>query len=321
MADLYPEIEPYEHGLLEVGESNLVYWETCGNPSGKPAVVVHGGPGSGCTPYFRRFFNPRDYRVVLFDHRNCGRSLPNAGDPATDLAANTTHHLIGDMELLRRRLGIERWLVLGGSWGSTLSLAYAETYPQRVTEMILFGVTTGRHSEIDWAFRGGLARFFPQQWDRLVEAVPAAYRGGDIVDAYHRWLSDPDPEARRRAAEEWCTWESATPDWPPKTGLAQRFKDPGFALAFSRIVTHYIRHNVWLKDGVLLENVGALSEIPGCLVNGRFDFQAPISNAWGLKRVWPRAEMVIVDDAGHGTPEIGRALVRATDRFASAGSR
>jgi len=318
---LYPEIEPYEHRLLEVGDGNLVYWETCGNPSGKPAVVVHGGPGSGCTPYFRRFFNPRDYRVVLFDQRNCGQSRPHASDPTTDLAANTTHHLIRDMELLRQRLEIERWLVVGGSWGSTLSLAYAETHPQRVTEMILFGVTTGRRSEIDWAFRGGLAKFFPEQWDRLVDALPPALRGGDIVDAYHRWLNDADPEARRRAAEEWCTWESATPDWPPKSGLAERFKDPAYALAFSRIVTHFIRHNVWLEDGILLEKAGAISNLDGFLVNGRFDFQAPLSNAWELKRVWPRAEMVIVDDAGHGTPEIGRALVRATDHFVSAEGR
>jgi proline iminopeptidase len=321
MIELYPVTEPYERGMLEVDDGNLVYWETSGNPSGKPAVVVHGGPGSGCTPYFRRFFNPRKYRVVLFDQRNCGRSRPHASNPATDLAANTTQHLVGDIELLRQRLDIERWLVLGGSWGSTLSLAYAETYPERVTEMILFGVTTGRHSEIDWAFRGGLARFFPEQWDRLVEAVPPAYHGGDIVDAYRLWLSDPDPEARRRAAEEWCTWESATPDWPPKTGLADRFKDPGFALAFSRIVTHYIRHNVWLEDGILIENASALRNIRGLLVNGRFDFQAPISNAWELKRVWPAAEMVIVDDAGHGTPEIGHALVRATDHFAAANGR
>jgi proline iminopeptidase len=319
LTDLYPEIQPYDHGLLDVGDSNLVYWETCGNPSGKPAVVVHGGPGSGCTPYFRRFFNPRDYRVVLFDQRNCGRSRPHASDPNIDLAANTTHHLIRDMELLRQRLEIERWLVVGGSWGSTLSLAYSETHPERATGLILFGVTTGRLSEIDWAFRGGLARFFPEQWDRLVEAVPPLHRSGDIVDAYHRWLSDPNPEARRRAAEEWCTWESATPDWPPKTGLAERFKDPDYAVAFSRIVTDYVRHNLWLEDRVLLESADALANVPGFLVNGRFDFQAPISNAWELKRVWPRAELVIVDDAGHGTPEIGRALVRATDHFA--GSR
>jgi proline iminopeptidase len=258
---------------------------------------------------------------VLFDQRNCGRSRPHASDPNIDLTANTTQHLISDMELLRQRLDIESWLVVGGSWGSTLSLAYSETHPDRVTGLIIFGVTTGRHSEIDWAFRGGLARFFPEQWDRLIGAVPHARRGGDIVDAYHRWLNDPDPEARRRAAEEWCTWESATPDWPPKGALAERFKDPAYALAFSRIVTHYIRHNLWLEDGILIEHAGAISHLPGFLVNGRFDFQAPLSNAWELKRAWPGAEMVIVDDAGHGTPEIGRALVEATDQFASAGGR
>jgi len=317
VTELYPELEPYEQGMLPVGDGNFVYWETCGNRSGKPAVVVHGGPGSGCTPYFRRFFNPRDYRAVLFDQRNCGRSRPHASDAATDLTTNTTHHLIADLEALRQHLHVDRWLVLGGSWGSTLSLAYAETYPERVSEMILFGVTTGRHSEIDWAFRGGLARFFPEQWDRLVDAVPSQYSGTDVVDAYHRWLNDPDPEARRRAAEASCTWESATPDWPPKTGLADRFQDPAYALAFSRIVTHYVRHGLFLKDGILLENASAIANIPGFLVNGRFDFQAPVSNAWELKRVWPRADIVVVDDAGHGTPAIGRALVRATDHFAS----
>jgi len=316
MSELYPEVEPYDRGMLDVGDGHLVYWETCGSPSGKPALVVHGGPGSGCSAYFRRLFNPSEYRVVLFDQRNCGRSRPHASDPTTDLASNTTHHLIADMELLRQRLGIERWLVLGGSWGSTLSLAYAESHPERVSELILFGVTTGRHSEIDWAFRGGLATFFPEQWDRLVSAVPPEHRGVDVVDAYHRLLNDADPEVRRRAAEEWCTWESATPDWPPRTGLAERFKDPAYALAFSRIVMHYMKHNLWLEDGILLEQAGALSNIPGFLVNGRFDFQAPIANAWELKRVWPRAGLVIVDDSGHGTDaRLSRELVRATDQF------
>jgi proline iminopeptidase len=316
VSELYTEVEPYDRGMLDVGDGNLVYWETCGNPSGKPALVVHGGPGSGCSPYFRRLFDPGKYRVVLFDQRNCGRSRPHASDPTTGLASNTTHHLINDIELLRRRLGIERWLVLGGSWGSTLSLAYAEAHPERVGELILFGVTTGRHSEIDWAFRGGLALFFPEQWDRLVSAVPLEDRGGDIVEAYDRLLNDGDPEVRRRAAEAWCTWESATPDWPPRTGLAERFKDPAYALAFSRIVTHYIKHNLWLEDRILLRQATALSNIPGFLVNGRFDFQAPIANVWELKRVWPQATVVIVDDSGHGIyARLSRELVRATDHF------
>lgn len=316
MTDLYPDIDPHDRGMLEVGDGNAVYWETCGNPHGKPAVVLHGGPGSGCSATFRRFFDPSAYRVVLFDQRNCGRSTPHASEPDADLSTNTTASLIADIELLRRHLDVHRWLVFGGSWGSTLALAYAEAHPARVTEMILFGVTTGRHTESDWTFRGGLARFFPEQWEDLLAAVPAAERHGDIVEAYRRLLNDPDQSVRRRAAEAWCLWESATPAWPPATGLAGRFEDPDYALAFARIVTHYVHHNAWLEDGILLRNADALAETPGILVNGRFDFQAPIANAWELNRVWSQAELVIVDDAGHATNAgLNRELVRATDRF------
>lgn len=317
MLDLYPEIEPYESGLLDAGEGHLVYWETCGNPAGKPAVVVHGGPGSGCSAGWRRYFDPNAYRVVLFDQRNCGQSRPHASDPSTDLGTNDTQRLIGDMERLRQSLGIERWLVFAGSWGCTLSLAYAEAHPDRVSAMVLFGVTTGRRSECDWAFRGGLSLFFPDQWDRLLAALPPELRGRDVVEAYALLLNDPEPRVRRRAAEAWCTWESATPSWPPKPGLAERFKDPDYALAFARIVTHYVRHDLFLEDGVLLRNAGALAAIPGVLVNGRFDFGAPIANASVLKRAWPGAELVIVDDSGHETnANLSRELVRATDRFA-----
>jgi proline iminopeptidase len=317
MSDLYPEIEPLDQGMLDVGDGNAVYWEVCGNANGRPAVVLHGGPGSGCSETFRRFFDPDAYRVVLFDQRNCGRSTPHAGDVNTDLASNTTETLIADIELLRQHLEIDRWLVLGGSWGSTLALAYAETDPGSATEMILFGVTTGRHTEFDWTFRGGLARFFPEQWERLVAAASSAGREGDVVDAYYRLLNDPDASVRREAAEAWCLWESATPAWPPTKGLAERFRDPDYALAFARIVTHYVRHNAWLEDGALLRGAAALAQTPGILVNGRFVFQAPIANAWELKNVWPRAELVIVDDAGHGAnANLSRELVRATDRFA-----
>ena len=315
MRDLYPAIEPYENGMLAVGDGNLVYWETCGSPRGKPAVVFHGGPGSGCSPWFRRLFDPRAYRVVLFDQRGCGRSTPHASAADTDLATNNTASLVADTEQLREHLGVPEWLVFGGSWGSTLALAYAETHPDRVTEMILFGVTTGRHTEFDWTFRGGLAVFFPEQWERLCAAAALA-EGDDIVDAYHRRLNDPDPAVRQRAADAWCLWESATLEWPPQAGLAERFRDPRYALAFARIVTHYVRHNAWLEDGSLLRGVGALAGIPAILVNGRFDFQAPIGNAWELRRVWPRSELVIVDNAGHaGSAEINRELIRATDRF------
>jgi len=314
---LYPPIDPYEAGLLDVGEDNRIYWETCGNPAGKPALVVHGGPGSGCSPTVRSFFDPRAYRVVLFDQRNCGRSRPHASDASIDLGTNNTQTLIEDMELLRQRLDIDRWLIFGGSWGCTLSLAYAERHPDRVTAMVLFGVTTGRRAEVDWLFRGGLARFFPSQWDRLVAGASSSGERGDVPTAYARMLAAQDPEVRRRAAENWCMWESATPHWPPADGLDERFREAEFALAFARIVTHYVRHDLFLEDGILLRNAGAITATPGFLVNGRFDFQAPIGNAWELKRVWPKAELVVVDDAGHGTGDAVTAeLVKATDLLA-----
>lgn len=318
MTDLYPEIEPFEHGLLAVGDGNLVYWETCGTPHGKPAVVLHGGPGSGCTTWHRRLFDPAAYRVVLFDQRGCGRSTPHASAPDTELASNTTSNLIADIELLRQHLDVDQWLVFGGSWGCTLALAYAEAHADRVTEMILFGVTTGRRKEFDWLFGGGVAAFFPEQWERLRAGAPVGERDGDVVEAYHRLLNDRDSAVRQRAALAWCMWESATPTWPPTTGLAERFTDPTYALAFARIVTHYVRHNAWLEDGSLLRDADSLADIRGILVNGRFDFQAPIANAWELQRVWPRAELVIVDDAGHSaTPSLAQALIRATDQFAA----
>ncbi len=316
MTSLSPRIEPYDAGMLPVGDGHQVYWETCGDPNGRPAVVVHGGPGSGCTGWHRRLFDPATTRIVLFDQRNCGRSLPHASEPDVDLSTNTTQHLIADMEALREHLEVERWLVLGGSWGSTLSLAYAEAHPDRVSEMVLWGITTGRRAEADWLFRGGVAPLFPEQWERLCAGVPASDRDGDIVEAYARMLHDPDPAVRRRAALDWCTWESATPDWPPTAGLDSRYTDPDFALAFARLVTHYIRHDDFLEDGVLLRDAGVLADIPGTLVNGRFDLQAPIANAWALHQVWPRAELVIVDDAGHAAdePALTDALMRALRR-------
>jgi proline iminopeptidase len=316
MPELYPATTPYAQGFFDVGDGQQVYWETCGNPQGKPAIVLHGGPGSGCSPWHRQLFDPSVYRIVLFDQRNCGRSRPHASEAGIDLATNTTAYLIADIEQLRQHLAIAQWLVLGGSWGSVLALAYAEQYPERVTEMILFGVATGRYQELDWLFRGGLALFFPEQWDHLCAALPAAERDSDIVAAYARQLNDPDPMVCQRAAAAWCLWESATPAWPPASGLANRFTDPAYALAFARIVTHYISHQQWLADGILLRNIDALANIPGIIVNGRFDFQSPIGNAWELHRAWPRAELVIVDDAGHGTG-IFPAIVRATDHFAA----
>jgi proline iminopeptidase len=312
MPQLYPEVEPYDHGTLDVGGGNVIYWESCGNPAGKPALVLHGGPGSGCSPWFRRLFDPRAYRIVLFDQRNCGRSRPHAAEATTDLGANTTQHLVQDIELLRGHLDVERWLVIGGSWGSALSLAYAEAHPDRVTELVLFGVTTGRRSEVDWLFRGGVARFFPEQWARLAQGR----RDDEVVEAYSRLLDDLDPEVRRRAAFEWCRFESATPHWPPHEGLDRRFQNPAYALAFARIVTHFVLHHLFLEDGVLLRNAGSLAKIPGVLINGRFDFQSPISNAWAMHQAWRGSQLVIVDEAGHSADaRIGGEIVRATDRF------
>jgi proline iminopeptidase len=318
MSGRYPPIGPFEAGMLQVGDGHRLYWEMCGDPAGKPAVVLHGGPGSGCSMWHRRLFDPAVYRVVLFDQRNCGRSLPHASEPDVDLSANTTAHQLEDIERLRRRLGIERWLVLGGSWGSLLALAYAERHPDRVSELVVFGVATGRRSEFDWLFRGGAGAFFPAQWERFVQAVPADRRSGDVVEEYAALLFDDDADVRARAAHEWCVWESATPSWPPSEGLDERFRDPAFALAFARIVAHYVRHDAWIEDGAPLRDAARLIQIPGVIVNGRFDLQSPLGSAWALHRAWPVAELVVVDDAGHDANAAGitEAIVEATDRFA-----
>lgn len=317
MPTLYPEIEPYDHGMLDVGDGHRVYWEVCGNPGGKPAVVLHGGPGSGCSTGQRRYFDPDRYRVVLFDQRNCGRSTPHASEPVIDLSANTTDHLLADIESLRRHLDIDRWLVFGGSWGSTLGLAYAERHPQRVTGLVLVGVTTTRRQEIDWLYHG-LGRFFPEQWARFRDGVPPADRDGDLVEAYHRLLFNSDPEVCARAAQSWCDWEEAVVSIHPDHKPHPRYQSAEFRLAFARIVTHYFQHNAWLEDGVLLREAGALAGIPGVMVHGRLDLEAPLVLAWELARAWPAGELVLVGGAGHdaGDPGTAEAIVAATDRFA-----
>ena len=304
--------------MLDVGGGDLVYWETCGNPHGRPALMLHGGPGSGCTSWQPRLFDPEAYRIVLFDQRNCGRSTPHASEPDIDLSSNTTPNLIGDIDRLREHLGVDRWLVTGGSWGSALALAYAERHPDRVTGMVLWGVNSARRSEFDWLFRGGIGAFFPEQWERLRNAMSEELQGLDVVEAYTRMLFDPDPEVRRHAAYGWCLWESATPSWPPTSDLDERFEDPAFALAFARLVTHYVRHDAWFEEDELLRGIGALDGIPAVLVQGRFDFQAPLGSAWAVHRAWPSSELVVVDDAGHdaGAPGIEQEIVLTTDRFA-----
>jgi proline iminopeptidase len=318
MTGLYPPIEPYDHGLLDVGDENRVYWEVCGNPDGKPAVVLHGGPGSGCSTGARRYFDPHAYQIVLFDQRGCGRSTPHASDLRTDLSVNTTAHLLGDMERLRQYLGMDQWLLCGSSWGSTLGLAYAQRHPQRVTEMVLVSVTTTRRAEIDWLYRG-VAPLFPVEWARFRAGVPPAERDGDLVAAYHRLLQEPDPAIHMKAAKDWCAWESALVSVDPEANPEPRRLQPAFQLAFARIVTHYFHHNAWLEDGILLRHASSLAHIPGILIHGRLDLGSPLVTAWELAQAWPHSKLVIVSGAGHSSTDLGmsEALVAATDRFAT----
>jgi proline iminopeptidase len=313
-----PEIEPYAHGMLAVGDGNHLYWETWGNPAGKPAVVLHGGPGSGCTPGWRRFFDPTAYRVVLFDQRGCGRSTPHASDPSVDLSTNTTHHLLADIERLRRQLDIERWLVFGGSWGSTLGLAYAETHPERVSELILFSVVTTTHREVAWVTRD-MGRLFPAAWARFRDGVPAADRDGNLAAAYSRLLEHPDPVVREQAARDWCAWEDTHVSLVPGYEPDPRYGDPAFRMAFARLVTHFWRHAAWLEDETLLREATNLAGIPGILVQGKLDVSGPPDIAWQLAQRWPDAEFILIDEAGHGAGDSGMdgILSAATNHFAT----
>jgi proline iminopeptidase len=317
MVQRYPVIEPYEHGMLDVGNGNLVYWETCGNPDGKPALMVHGGPGSGCSAGPRRVFDPRRYRAVLFDQRGCGRSTPHASDPATDMSVNTTEHLLADMELLRERLGIERWLLYGGSWGSTLILVYAQRHPHRVSEIVISGVTTTRRSETDWLYRG-VGRYFPEAWERFRDGAPEAYHDGNLPAGYAQLLADPDPLVRRRATDNWLAWEDTVISLE-SNGRPGAYGDrpPDARLAFVRICTHYFANGAWLQEGALLRDAGRLAGIPGVLVHGRHDLGGPVRTAWELARAWPDAELVVIEDSGHtGSATMRDCLFDALDRFA-----
>ncbi|MGW4230140.1 prolyl aminopeptidase [Streptomyces sp. NPDC004980] len=313
----YPPIEPHDRGMLDVGDGNLVYWEVCGNPAGKPALVVHGGPGSGSSPRARRYFDPDLYRVVLLDQRNCGRSTPHASDPAADLRHNTTAHLIADMERLRTHLGIDNWLLYGGSWGSTLILAYAERYPERVSEIVIPAVTTTRRSEIDWLYRGA-GQIFPEAWDLFRAGVPEAEGPDGLVAAYARRTESPDPDVRARATADWCAWEDAVLSMETHTGPPPYTGRPGRdRLAFVRICAHYFAHAAWLEEGRLIRDAHRLAGIPGVLVHGRFDLGGPLTTAWELAKAWPDAELTVIEDAGHlGGPATTRAVLAALDRFA-----
>jgi proline iminopeptidase len=318
VADLYPLIEPYDQGMLDVGDGNLVYWEASGNPQGKPAVLAHGGPGTGSSPSMRRGFDPARYRAVLFDQRGCGRSTPHASHPDTNMEVNTTEHLIGDLERLREHLGIERWLVTGGSWGSTLALAYAERYPERVTGIVLNAVTTTRRSEVDWLYRG-VGRFFPGEWERFRAGLPEAERAGDLVAGYARQMEHPDLAVREQAARDWCAWEDTVLSFDPDGAPSPYSDRPDDArLAFVRICARYFAHGAWLEEGAILQGAGRLAGIPGVLIHGRLDLSSPSDTAWELARAWPDATLHLVHAMGHqATAESRQLLLAALDGFAA----
>jgi proline iminopeptidase len=315
MDDRFPPIEPYESGLLDVGDGHRVYWECCGRPDGRPALYLHGGPGSGSSPGQRHFFDPDAYRVVLFDQRGSGRSRPLAEEPDADLGTNTTAHLIADIEALREHHGIERWTVLGLSWGTTLALAYAQAHPHRVDALVLGLVTTTSRREVDWVTRD-VGRIFPQQWERFVSAVPEPLRHLRTVDAYATLLFDPDPAVREHAAREWCAWEDAHVSLAPGHRPNPRYEDADFRLRFARLVTHYWRHSAFLREEQLLRDAAILNGVPGVLIHGRYDVSSPLDIPWRLSRLWRTSTLHVMDDAGHGGDALPAALVGALDRLA-----
>lgn len=312
MRTLFPEIQPYVQHSLAVDPPHVLHVEECGNPRGLPVVFVHGGPGAGCEPWHRRFFDPARYRIVLFDQRGCGRSTPHAS-----LEANTTGDLVADMERLRKHLGIERWVVFGGSWGSTLGLVYAETHPERVLALVLRGIFLCRPHEIRWFYQEGASRLFPDQWEHYLAPIPVDERG-DLLGAYHRRLTSGDEVARMAAAKAWSVWEGSTATLRPNKSVIEHFGDAFTALSLARIECHYFAHDSFLRPNQILADAGRLKDIPGVIVHGRYDVICPMENAWQLHKAWPGAELHIIPEAGHSAAEPGNtdALLQATDMFA-----
>ena len=310
--------------MLDVGDGQQLYWEVSGNPKGKPVVFLHGGPGGGTAPQHRRFFDPNAYRIVLFDQRGCGRSQPRVADGA-DLSVNTTDHLVADIERLRTFLGVDRWMVFGGSWGSTLALAYAQRHPERVTELVLRGIFLLRRSEIDWYYNGGAGQLFPEAWEGFCAPLATAGPGEHVtagpgehpVDVYHRLLHSTDPDVALDAAIAWSTWEGATSSLLPNPDRIAETAEPRFASAFARIENHYFHHRGFFDEGALLRDAHLLRDIPGVIVQGRYDVVCPARSAHDLHEAWPSSRLHIVDDAGHAATEPGivHRLVEATDGF------
>ncbi len=310
----YPPIEPHATGRLRVSPVHELYFEQSGNPNGKPVVFLHGGPGFGTEPNYRRFFHPEAYRIVLFDQRGCGKSTPHAS-----LEDNTTWHLVEDIEKLRVHLGIDRWQVFGGSWGSTLALAYAQTHPDRVTELVLRGIFLVKKREIDWFYQRGASALFPDAWEKYVEPIPEAERG-DLLRAFHRRLTGPDAAERARAARAWSVWEGTTSCLFANQALIDKTAGDEFAIAFARIECHYFMNDAFIDEARdLVKGVDRIRHIPATIVQGRYDVVCPMETAWELHRAWPEADFRIVPDAGHSAAEPGNLheLIEATDRYRS----
>lgn len=309
---LYPPVEPFETGRVEVGDGHQLYYERVGTRGAKPAVFLHGGPGGGISADHRRLFDPERYDVLLFDQRGCGQSTPHAG-----LEANTTWHLVADIERLRARMGVEQWLVFGGSWGSTLALAYAETHPERVSALVLRGVYTVSRAELAWYYQFGVSEMYPDKWEDFVAPIPESERG-DMIAAYRRRLTGDDPQQRIEAARAWSTWEGSTIKLLPDAAFAAEFGEDHFALAFARIENHYFTHAAWLEDGQLLRDAHRLRGLPGTIVHGRYDMPCPLRYAWALHKAWPEADFHLIEGAGHAYSEPGilDRLIRATDGYA-----
>lgn len=308
---LYPEIEPFETGFLDVGDGHRIYWERVGTRAAKPAVFLHGGPGGGIAPTHRRLFDPELYDVILFDQRGCGRSTPHA-----ELEANTTWHLVADIERLREMAGFEKWLVFGGSWGSTLALTYSETHPDRVSELVVRGVYTLTKPELDWYYQFGVSEMFPDKWERFLAPIPEEERG-DLMAAYRKRLTHPDRKVQLEAARAWSLWEGETITLLPNPNAAS-FGEDDYALAFARIENHFFTHGAWLDEGQLLRDAHKLRGIPGLIVHGRYDMPCPAKYAWQLSKAWPDAEFYLIEGAGHAYNEPGilDRLIYATDKFA-----
>jgi proline iminopeptidase len=312
MRQLYPAIEPFSSGHLKVDSTHSLYIERCGRPDGIPVLFLHGGPGAGCTPTHRRFFDPGRYQSILFDQRGCGKSVPHA-----ELKDNTTQHLVADIERIREHLEIDRWLVFGGSWGSTLALAYAEQYTAQVTGLILRGIFLCRKQDIQWFYQHGTSRLFPDYWLDYLEPIAEAERH-DMVQAYYKILTGPDPEQRIRAAKAWSIWEGRTATLLPDAAMENYFARPEVALSLARIECHFFAHDSFLETDQLVQNATTLKSIPGIIIHGRYDVICPLDGALALHDAWPESELVIVPDAGHAATEPGitDALIRATDKFA-----